>query len=226
MAQTSTTQATTQSATQTATSGYWAEQTKSSKSQVTASAQSNSNPHWFHTQPSPKQQSWAKKTPSKAKCQLPSSRYAAASNQAKNSEQNSSNTSAQPSDPSPRQTQSSSSTSCQRLEAAKSCDASSKQSLVGAPIGDVSTLEDDASVEDIKTPYEEMRKQLARSKPLLFPFCLFFCKSYFSVSFLEKYRYCFCNLSDKGTEPPPGLHLPALIAFTIASTLRSESTTV
>jgi len=35
-----------------------------------------------------------------------------------------------------------------------------KAVLVGAPIGDVSTLEDDASVEDIKTTYEEMRKQL------------------------------------------------------------------
>jgi acetyl-CoA synthetase len=36
-----------------------------------------------------------------------------------------------------------------------------KAVLVGAPIGDVSTLEDDASVEDIKNTYEEMRKQLA-----------------------------------------------------------------
>ena len=35
-----------------------------------------------------------------------------------------------------------------------------KAVLVGAPIGDVSTLEDDASVEDIKNTYEEMRKQL------------------------------------------------------------------
>ncbi|MCW4006056.1 MAG: acetate--CoA ligase [Candidatus Bathyarchaeota archaeon] len=35
-----------------------------------------------------------------------------------------------------------------------------KAVLIGAPIGDVSTLEDDASVEDIKTTYEEMRKQL------------------------------------------------------------------
>jgi acetyl-CoA synthetase len=37
-----------------------------------------------------------------------------------------------------------------------------KAVLVGAPIGDVSTLEDDASVEDIKTTYEEMRKQLSK----------------------------------------------------------------
>jgi acetyl-CoA synthetase len=37
-----------------------------------------------------------------------------------------------------------------------------KAVLVGAPIGDVSTLEDDASVEDIKNTYEEMRKQLSK----------------------------------------------------------------
>jgi acetyl-CoA synthetase len=37
-----------------------------------------------------------------------------------------------------------------------------KAVLVGAPIGDVSTLEDDASVEDIKNTYEEMRKQLTK----------------------------------------------------------------
>ncbi len=37
-----------------------------------------------------------------------------------------------------------------------------KAVLVGAPIGDVSTLEDDASVEDIKNTYEEMRKQLKK----------------------------------------------------------------
>ncbi len=37
-----------------------------------------------------------------------------------------------------------------------------KAVLVGAPIGDVSTLEDDASVEDIKNTYEEMRKQLVK----------------------------------------------------------------
>ncbi|MGF3522809.1 MAG: acetate--CoA ligase [Candidatus Bathyarchaeia archaeon] len=35
-----------------------------------------------------------------------------------------------------------------------------KAVLVGAPIGDVSTLEDDAAVEDIKATYEELRKQL------------------------------------------------------------------
>jgi acetyl-CoA synthetase len=37
-----------------------------------------------------------------------------------------------------------------------------KAVLIGAPIGDVSTLEDDASVEDIKNTYEEMRKQLVK----------------------------------------------------------------
>jgi acetyl-CoA synthetase len=37
-----------------------------------------------------------------------------------------------------------------------------KAVLVGAPIGDVSTLEDDASVEDIKNTYEEMRNQLKK----------------------------------------------------------------
>jgi len=34
--------------------------------------------------------------------------------------------------------------------------------LVGAPLGDTSTLEDEASVEDIKATYEELRKQLAK----------------------------------------------------------------
>jgi len=37
-----------------------------------------------------------------------------------------------------------------------------KAVLIGAPIGDVSTLEDDASVEDIKATYEELRKQLSK----------------------------------------------------------------
>jgi len=37
-----------------------------------------------------------------------------------------------------------------------------KAVLVGAPIGDVSTLEDEAAVDDIKATYEEMRKQLAK----------------------------------------------------------------
>jgi acetyl-CoA synthetase len=39
-----------------------------------------------------------------------------------------------------------------------------KAVLIGAPIGDVSTLEDDASVEDIKSTYEELRKQLNNKK--------------------------------------------------------------
>ena len=37
-----------------------------------------------------------------------------------------------------------------------------KAVLTGAPLGDTSTLEDEASVEDIKATYEEMRKQLAK----------------------------------------------------------------
>jgi acetyl-CoA synthetase len=37
-----------------------------------------------------------------------------------------------------------------------------KAVLVGAPLGDVSTLEDEASVEDIKATYQELRKQLAK----------------------------------------------------------------
>jgi acetyl-CoA synthetase len=37
-----------------------------------------------------------------------------------------------------------------------------KAVLVGAPLGDVSTLEDEGSVEDIKATYEELRKQLAK----------------------------------------------------------------
>ncbi|MFB3888885.1 MAG: acetate--CoA ligase [Candidatus Bathyarchaeia archaeon] len=37
-----------------------------------------------------------------------------------------------------------------------------KAVVVGAPIGDVSTLEDDASVEDIKATYEELRRQLEK----------------------------------------------------------------
>jgi acetyl-CoA synthetase len=37
-----------------------------------------------------------------------------------------------------------------------------KAVLVGAPLGDVSTLEDEASIEDIKTAYSELQKQLAK----------------------------------------------------------------
>ncbi len=37
-----------------------------------------------------------------------------------------------------------------------------KAVLSGVPLGDVSTLEDEASVDDIKTSYEEMRKQLEK----------------------------------------------------------------
>lgn len=37
-----------------------------------------------------------------------------------------------------------------------------KAVLTGAPLGDTSTLEDEASVEDIKSTYEELRKQLAK----------------------------------------------------------------
>jgi acetyl-CoA synthetase len=37
-----------------------------------------------------------------------------------------------------------------------------KAVLVGAALGDVSTLEDEASVEDIKTTYEELRRQLEK----------------------------------------------------------------
>jgi acetyl-CoA synthetase len=37
-----------------------------------------------------------------------------------------------------------------------------KAVLVGAPLGDVSTLEDEASVEDIKATYEELRKHFAK----------------------------------------------------------------
>ncbi len=39
-----------------------------------------------------------------------------------------------------------------------------KAVLVGAPIGDVSTLEDDASIDDIKSTYEELRRQLNNKK--------------------------------------------------------------
>jgi acetyl-CoA synthetase len=38
-----------------------------------------------------------------------------------------------------------------------------KAVLVGAPLGDTSTLEDEASMEDIKATYEEMRKQLSKN---------------------------------------------------------------
>jgi acetyl-CoA synthetase len=34
--------------------------------------------------------------------------------------------------------------------------------LAGATLGDVSTLEDEASVEDIKATYEELKKQLEK----------------------------------------------------------------
>ncbi|MEM2098861.1 MAG: acetate--CoA ligase [Candidatus Bathyarchaeia archaeon] len=37
-----------------------------------------------------------------------------------------------------------------------------KAVVAGAPLGDTSTLEDEASVEDIKTTYEELRRQLAK----------------------------------------------------------------
>jgi acetyl-CoA synthetase len=37
-----------------------------------------------------------------------------------------------------------------------------KAVLVGAPLGDTSTLEDEASIEDIKTSYSELRKQLTK----------------------------------------------------------------
>jgi acetyl-CoA synthetase len=37
-----------------------------------------------------------------------------------------------------------------------------KAVLVGASLGDVSTLEDEASMEDIKATYEELRKQLEK----------------------------------------------------------------
>jgi acetyl-CoA synthetase len=37
-----------------------------------------------------------------------------------------------------------------------------KAVLIGAPLGDVSTLEDEGSVEDIKATYEELRKQIAK----------------------------------------------------------------
>jgi len=37
-----------------------------------------------------------------------------------------------------------------------------KAVLVGAPLGDISTLEDEAAVEDIKATYEELRKQLTK----------------------------------------------------------------
>jgi acetyl-CoA synthetase len=37
-----------------------------------------------------------------------------------------------------------------------------KAVLIGAPIGDISTIEDEASVEEIKATYEELRKQLAK----------------------------------------------------------------
>jgi acetyl-CoA synthetase len=37
-----------------------------------------------------------------------------------------------------------------------------KAVIVGAPLGDISTIEDEASVEDIKATYEELRKQLSK----------------------------------------------------------------
>ncbi len=37
-----------------------------------------------------------------------------------------------------------------------------KSVLIGAPLGDVSTLEDEASIEDIRAIYEDMRKQLTK----------------------------------------------------------------
>jgi acetyl-CoA synthetase len=37
-----------------------------------------------------------------------------------------------------------------------------KAVLVGAPLGDTSTIEDEASIDDIKATYDELRKQLAK----------------------------------------------------------------
>jgi len=37
-----------------------------------------------------------------------------------------------------------------------------KAVLSGAPLGDTSTIEDEASIEDIKATYEELRKQLEK----------------------------------------------------------------
>jgi hypothetical protein len=37
-----------------------------------------------------------------------------------------------------------------------------KAVLAGAALGDVSTLEDEASVDEIKATYEELRKQLEK----------------------------------------------------------------
>ena len=36
-----------------------------------------------------------------------------------------------------------------------------KAVLMGAPLGDTSTIEDEASIEDIKAIYNDLRKQLA-----------------------------------------------------------------
>ena len=37
-----------------------------------------------------------------------------------------------------------------------------KAIIMGAPLGDISTIEDEASVEEIKAIYEELRKHLAK----------------------------------------------------------------
>jgi acetyl-CoA synthetase len=37
-----------------------------------------------------------------------------------------------------------------------------KAVLIGAPIGDISTLEDDASIDDLKNTYDELSKQLKK----------------------------------------------------------------
>jgi acetyl-CoA synthetase len=37
-----------------------------------------------------------------------------------------------------------------------------KAVLVGAPLGDTSTIEDEASIDDIKATYDELRRQLAK----------------------------------------------------------------
>jgi len=36
-----------------------------------------------------------------------------------------------------------------------------KAVIIGAPIGDTSTIEDEASVDDIKATYEDLRRQLS-----------------------------------------------------------------
>ena len=179
MARTSTTQATTQSATQTDTSGSSAEQTKFSKLQDTASAQSNSKAHLVSHPAVSEAAVMGKEDAVKGEVPVAfvSTPKRIHSHQM-NSEQNSSNTSEHTIGPIATPDAIVIVNKLPKTRSGKIMRRLLKAVLVGAPIGDTSTLEDEGSIEDIKATYEEMRKQLDQIKQSFF-FLYFFYYSRF-----------------------------------------------